>query len=213
MKNIHLLPTDNPSRLRFFCGRLELMRLVPKKSDIIFQHIYITNDDKIKEGDWIYYTSALGFCKTTIGSKGLEQEGIPAKKIILTTDQDLIADGVQAIDDEFLQWYVKNPSCEYVKTDLVPVNEFGSEITVNSYGFDKFKYKIIIPKEPKPIHQQIIDIVGGEDRFREIANLKPKQETLKKVEENIDREEWIHFFKNNSKEEILEYLIKYKFPL
>jgi hypothetical protein len=36
---------------------------------------------------------------------------------------------------------------------------------------------------------------------------------LKKVEENIDREEWIHFFKNNSKEEILEYLIKYKFPL
>jgi hypothetical protein len=26
-------------------------------------------------------------------------------------------------------------------------------------------------------------------------------------------EEWMHFFKNNSKEEILEYLIKYKFPL
>ena len=41
----------------------------------------------------------------------------------------------------------------------------------------------------------------------------PQQETLKKVEENIDREEWIHFFKNNTKEEILEYLIDYKFPL
>ncbi len=36
------------------------------------------------------------------------------KKIILTTDQDLIKDGVQAIDDEFLEWFVKNPSCEYV---------------------------------------------------------------------------------------------------
>jgi hypothetical protein len=36
-------------------------------------------------------------------------------------------------------------------------------------------------EEAKPIHQQIIDIVGGEDRFREIANLKPKQETLEQA--------------------------------
>jgi hypothetical protein len=36
-------------------------------------------------------------------------------KIILTTDQDLIKDGVQAIDDEFLEWFVKNPSCEEVE--------------------------------------------------------------------------------------------------
>jgi hypothetical protein len=191
MKNIYLIPTDKPSRL--FLNKVNKKLLLddilnPNLKKVLpsgsYQHIYITLTD-------------LSECKL----------------VILTTDQDLIKDGVQAIDDEFLQWYVKNPSCEYVKTDLVPVNEFGSEITVNSYGFDKFKYKIIIPKEPKPIHQQIIDIVGGEDRFREIANLKPKQETLKKVEENIDREEWIHFFKNNSKEEILEYLIKYKFPL
>ena len=39
------------------------------------------------------------------------------------------------------------------------------------------------------------------------------KETLEEVEKNIDREEWINFFKNNSKEEILEYLINYKFPL
>lgn len=30
---------------------------------------------------------------------------------------------------------------------------------------------------------------------------------------NLDREEWINLFKNNSKEEILELLIKHKFPL
>jgi hypothetical protein len=29
-------------------------------------------------------------------------------------------------------------------------------------------------EEPKPIHQQIIDLVGGEDKFREIARLKRK---------------------------------------
>jgi hypothetical protein len=31
-----------------------------------------------------------------------------AKKIILTTDLDLIKDGVQSIDNEFLEWFVKN---------------------------------------------------------------------------------------------------------
>jgi hypothetical protein len=31
-------------------------------------------------------------------------------------------------------------------------------------------------EETKPIHEQIIDAVGGEDRFREIAGLKPKQD-------------------------------------
>ena len=170
MKNIHLLPTDNPSRLRFFCGRLELMRLVPKKSDIIFQHIYITNDDKIKEGDWIYYTSALGFCKTTIGSKGLEQEGIPAKKIILTTDQDLIKDGVQAIDDEFLQWYVKNPSCEYVE-----VSEDYFKPSNMVYGHNTEHYKIIIPKEP---NQSAVEEIAKTKAFEFKVDYKPFETDL-----------------------------------
>ena len=170
MKNIHLLPTDNPSRLRFFCGRLELMRLVPKKSDIIFQHIYITNDDKIKEGDWIYYTSALGFCKTTIGSKGLEQEGIPAKKIILTTDQDLIADGVQAIDDEFLQWFVKNPSCEYVE-----VSEDYFKPSNMVYGHNTEHYKIIIPKEP---NQSAVEEIAKTKAFEFKVDYKPFETDL-----------------------------------
>jgi hypothetical protein len=48
------------------------------------------------------------------------------------------------------------------------------------YGEDDCPAK---PKEePKPIHQQIIDIVGGEDRFRKIAGIKPKQEKLKQEE-------------------------------
>jgi hypothetical protein len=180
------------------------MRLVPKKSDIIFQHIYITSDEFIEEDDFGLNLSTKEIVKYN-GVKGLSS---CYKKIILTTDQDLIKDGIQAIDDEFLEWFIKNPSCEYVE-----VSEDYFKLSNMVYGHNTEHYKIIIPKEPKPIHQQIIYIVGGEDRFREIANLKPKQETLKKVEENIDREEWIHFFKNNSKEEILEYLIKYKFPL
>jgi hypothetical protein len=52
-----------------------------------------------------------------------------------------------------------------------------------------------------------------EDALDAAFGSEPKQETLEEVEKNIDREEWINFFKNNSKEEILEYLINYKFPL
>lgn len=81
------------------------------------------------------------------------------KKIIMTTDKSINVlcscgkdcgakeSGVQAIDDVFLVWFVKNSSCEEVKTDLVAVNDFGSEVLVTSYGFDRFIYKIIIPKE------------------------------------------------------------------
>ena len=46
---------------------------------------------------------------------------IDCKKIILTTDQDLIKDGVQAIDDDFLEWFVKNPSCEVVDVLKCPI--------------------------------------------------------------------------------------------
>jgi hypothetical protein len=76
------------------------------------------------------------------------------KKIILTTDQDLIKDNVQAIDDEFLKWFVKNPSCE----------EVGIEPLIAGFVDDEPSYyenmhDIIIPKE------------------------EPKQETLEEASE------------------------------
>lgn len=47
----------------------------------------------------------------------------------------------------------------------------------------------LIPiEEPKPIHQQIIDAVGGKDRFREIAKIKPKQETIEEAADNYSKE-------------------------
>jgi hypothetical protein len=72
--------------------------------------IYITSDEKPKAGDWSLYQNKIHKCIEDI-------VGDEFKKIILTTDQDLIADGVQAIDDEFLEWFVENPSCEWVEVD------------------------------------------------------------------------------------------------
>jgi hypothetical protein len=48
------------------------------------------------------------------------------KKIILTTDQDLIAEGIQPIDDTFLQWFVNNSSCEFVDVRYEVLRPFQS---------------------------------------------------------------------------------------
>jgi len=64
------------------------------------------------------------------------------KEILLSTDTELQKDGIQAIDDTFLEWLVKNPSCESVEV----------ETTRERNGYHskhKKRYKIIIPKEPK----------------------------------------------------------------
>jgi hypothetical protein len=145
MKNVHLLPTDKPSRL-----------CINGKNQM---HIYITSDEEIKEEDWFLdRLNQLWLTDKDILKIDIEIRNKWYKKIILTTDQDLIKDGVQAIDDEFLEWFVKNPSCEEVEVakGKMKLNDDGQE-----YGFpDMSKYKIIIPQE------------------------EPKQETLEEVAES-----------------------------
>ena len=135
MKNIYLLPTDKPSRLHTYCENE--IGLSSKPLNWRFgKHIYITSDEEIKEGDWFLWQGFIGGwyyqkCERT------KYEGKPTKhlncaykiqfKIILTTDPDLIADGVQAIDDEFLYWFIKNPGCEFVETESLWVKEIASE--------------------------------------------------------------------------------------
>ena len=72
------------------------------------------------------------------------------KKIILTTDQDLIKDGVQAIYDDFLEWFVKNPSCERVEVES-KVTKDGVWTDLKGYvelpTTHSITHKIIIPKE------------------------------------------------------------------
>jgi hypothetical protein len=117
---------------------------------VLQENIYITSDEEIKEVDWyisfleneVYKatkeTQNIMSVANLVGSTSYKKTHF---KIILTTDQDLIKDGVQAIDDEFLEWFVKNPSCEEVK-----VEESNLLNTSRTYlGVDK--YKIIIPKE------------------------------------------------------------------
>ena len=153
MKNIHVLPTDKPSRLYIHKGKLydhqKTMHMPDGKQ--IPQNIYITSDVEIKEDDW-------GLSKLNeVILFGRSYNEKFYKKIILTTDSDLIKDGVEAIDDEFLEWFVKNPSCENVevKKEMYMPQSNGKisdgkithELSLNSSHNTLPFYKIIIPKE------------------------------------------------------------------
>ena len=136
MKNIHILPTDKPSYLyENIKGKLGFN----KGWDIIpfgrlNQHIYITDEEitGFENNIWVYNNGRVWLWQNTMA---LISNNKP-RKIILTTDQSL--NGVQAIDDEFLEWFVKNPSCEEVEV----------QCRYNFYaGKDLTHYKIIIPKE------------------------------------------------------------------
>lgn len=171
MKNIHVIPTDKPilyGSINYILKCIKEFKIYNKQyniGDVLDelgwdfdskywkpQNIYITNDEEIKEGDWVYYENGdlKGIHKVV---KGQRPKTMILRKIILTTDQDLIKDGVQAIDDEFLEWFVKNPSCEDVEIEyLVPKvdNAFQQGILnglAKSSPHIVKKPHIIIPKE------------------------------------------------------------------
>jgi len=121
MKNIHVLPTDKPSRIYNILGS---KKIGFTSNDPFYtencgggtknQNIYITSDKEIsgfENNIWVIKGDRIFLWQNTMA---LVSNNKP-RKIILTTDQDLINDGVQEINNEFLEWFVKNPSCEKVE--------------------------------------------------------------------------------------------------
>jgi len=165
MKNIHVLPTDKPSRLLKNNKSKELFlvsKIFVQKNDInTNQHSYITSDEEIKEGDWCYYENGdlKGIHKVVNGQR---PKTMILKKIILTTDQDLINDGVQAIDDEFLELFVKNPSCEEVKVEL--------HVGSLRWSDSKNTYKIIIQQEEES-KQETLEEIANKLSIKEAKDL------------------------------------------
>ncbi|CAB4125706.1 hypothetical protein UFOVP54_206 [uncultured Caudovirales phage] len=147
MKNIHIIPTNKPSRLQLqMNGKLHIDngKTIALRSN---QNIYITSDEEIKEVDWCYNS-----INNTVYQKKLDKISFAYEyKIILTTDQDLIKDGVQAIDDEFLEWFVAHPSCEEVEVNYGFFTPFGRKVDpmgiLQNHSQCVWKHKITIPKE------------------------------------------------------------------
>ena len=142
MKNIFLIPTATETRVAIKSDGFLFLTNHPYPNSPKFanQNIYITNDEVPKLDEYGINTKN----NVVFKSKGFtpdEYDKEFCRKIILTTDQDLIKDGVQAINDEFLEWLVDNPNCEEVD---VWINKFygnKKEMMFNVYG----KYKILIP--------------------------------------------------------------------
>lgn len=185
MKNLHLIATDKPSRLHKIGNELGLTDTPNSNFLAKQQNIFITSDEEIKEGDW-----ALDLCED-LGLKNqpfkvdkatLKFANQECEKIILTTDQDLINDGVQAIDDEFLEWFVKNPSCDYVDVENAGPG-FPAGIYFINYLPEHFTQEITISKEESK--QEALTYTKAAKKEEKIFNsTMMKQETLKEASEN-----------------------------
>ena len=237
MKNIHILPTDKPT---WFHKSL-LSGVLRKSSSCIddMKHaqgmnIYITSDEEIKDGEYGICLNLVRegfksyqavFKMDTEQRQAMEELGGQKKaevlKVILTTDQDLIKDGVQAIDDEFLNWFVKNPSCEYVKVYyrcdksdcyLKEWNNCCKEakpvLTLFAENESKAKYfreqEIIIPKEePKQRPEKYSERFDNKDNEvadgifdssnwgKRMVDDVPKQETLEEAAKKYAKDSFI----------------------
>jgi hypothetical protein len=199
MKNIHLLPTEKPSRL-FYNKKDSIFTIDNDFENVIeedwFQdyNIYITSNEEIKEGDWCLCSEELVHkvveIKSNIGiirfQDGVTEVLNACKKIILTTDPELIADGVQAIDDEFLNWFVKNPSCECVEIERMEDGKYIDRFADGTIKEGIYEnYKIIIPQEePK---QETLNKINnmGEEIKKQINLLEEEQTRVKQfINEN-----------------------------
>jgi hypothetical protein len=213
MKNIHVLPTEKPSRLFVTDGKLFNYHK-PQKGDgikIINQNIYITSDEPAYPYA-LHLKNREVFKTRAVGSHSLElyhDKGFSypeeCKKIIITTDPDLIKDGVQAIDDEFLEWFVKNPSCERVEVVL-------DDLCFISYNYEK-NYKIIIPKEePKQTDEKGSPITywGGLEESKQGL-----EKEMFELEQELDIPSNLRWHNSKPKQETLEEAIKkeYKFRI
>jgi len=178
MKNIHIIPTDKPSRLfiidksKMFLSEPPYLSLstvggkvhkIEREELYQPQYLYITSDEDINENNYIITKDDRLIQVSYLLSKDLEG----ASKVILTTDTDLIEEGVQAIDDEFLEWFVKNPSCEEVEVKLE--NYYAS----GALQPNLWQYKVIIPKDEE-----------------KIIKVKEPNKTPKKYGKSLNRRKW-----------------------
>ncbi len=181
-KNIHILTVYKPSRLFYDISIDKLVLATTSEISKWFdnKHIYITSDEEIKEGDWCLRNDILEKCNS--GMHSFVLWGANAKKIILTTDPDLIKDGMQAINDEFLEWFIKNPSCN--KVEVKHILEFLGD-DYRRGGEQTLVYKIILPQEePKQAPFLEADNIDGQWLSPIPEERAWQEENLKKTFEN-----------------------------
>jgi hypothetical protein len=207
VKNIHVLPTQNEITSKLFkvSNELKLTRKYDFYNGAKYQNIYITSDEEIKEGDWCYQVELndgkVDKCYDVTLYHTWTNNGVDKtrkfKKIILTTDTNLIKDSVQVIDDKFLEWFVKNPNCEKIEIKTKYLHSY--KTGENFISFSKTpefssrnmqcikiepRYEIIIPQEEsKQMSKQTAVEWLIEEMHKNIVFIPvPMQEKAKEME-------------------------------
>lgn len=160
MKNIFVLPTEKPNS-GYVIGKC-IKELSDVKvgefrkifyllfSEEYFQphEIYITDDEEIKE--WFIVNGTNGYSPPMKYSvmfpenrfpNGHNKDILKLLPVILTTDKELIKDGIQAIEDTFLDWFIENPTCEFAQV---------GKVTKINYDFPRdvfYRYGVTIPNQ------------------------------------------------------------------
>jgi hypothetical protein len=187
MRNLHLLPTDKPGSKLIKHKVFNEVKISSLKNLMYWDNanIYITSDEEIsgfENNIWVILGTRVFHWQNTMALVF----GNKPKKIILTTDDQLIKDGVQTIPDEFLEWFVKNPSCEYVEVKditTIPSLQLGRP---NGH----LMYKIIIPQEESKTNLEKLPFPKLVEEFANYYKEVPlveesKQETLEEFAERM----------------------------
>jgi hypothetical protein len=194
MKNIHTLQKNVLNQLGVdHYGKTPTQ--IKIEEYLINKNIYITSNEEIKEGQNYIGDGFSGKNKFKWHKSQVETyPKIEKDVIVLTTDQDLIKDGVQTIGDGFLEWFVKNPGCDEV------------EVKKDVTDWVMHGYKIIIPQET--LEEEHVDILEvGQipvKKEREIVFELNNNETLEDINTIYHQTSYGNLIKELTEHEALE---------
>ncbi len=118
------------------------------RMDALDMHITINEEPKLDEWGINIDNNIIfkdkGFTSDEYGK-------LYCKKIIMTTDQELIRAGVQEISMEVLEWYAKNPTHDFVKIEseikFYDKHGFCVSLICQEGDYEKLMYYIELPSE------------------------------------------------------------------
>lgn len=154
-------------------------------------NLYVVSlTEKIKEGDWAYEVNSfyptglprLLKCKSVWGDEmrvpggwrrqiKFPQTGLEMAKVVLTTDSKLIDDEVDSVDDEFVDWFIKDQKNYIELYEDQQCTYCGGRNCDNYYCKDYPNRKVFIPLLPHKIVKYVTtmyeDIVLKQEEIRD----------------------------------------------
>jgi hypothetical protein len=221
-KNIFVKATTEPSQV-YLIKEKNTLGLTSKNPESMEhygsgthnQHVYITNKESYAKGDWCIEIETEEVFKV---EEVKEFSGIVRSatdtfvydacvKIVLATDLKLVADGIKEINSDFLEWLVKNSSCDSVEVETYCPNDCNGCVEKCKNSF----YKIIPKEEPNyNMKKEILAEMMSKDEelgiYQEPKKLKvmivgdgmPTKESLEEKLDKIVSKESSKFWKESN---------------